>query len=198
MADAEINHLGRLVSEDNRKAFNMLFEVYYDEVFRLAYYFLKDREACRDVVMDVFFSIWQSRKKLRDITNMEAYLYIVTKNAASHYLSKNSHRATISLDEVPVQIEDSGSVSPVDKLTNQEIELLLAKVIDELPERCRMIFLLARQKGLKTKEISDVLSISESTVRVQMKVAIEKIIAKLRPYFPDLTLTVLFTLFFGN
>ena len=176
----------------------MLFEVYYDEVFRFAYYFLKDKEACRDVVLDVFFSIWQSRKKLREITNMEAYLYIVTKNTAAHYLSKNKGRNTVSLDEIPVQIEDSGDLSPVDKMTNQEIEALLTKVIDELPERCRTIFLLARQQGMKTKEISDVLSISESTVRVQMKVAIEKIIAKLRPYFPDLTLTLLFTLFFGK
>mgnify|MGYP003594534359 CR=1 FL=1 len=198
MAEAEINHLARLISEDNRKAFNMLFEVYYDEVFRFAYYFLKDKEARRDVVLDVFFSIWQSRKKLREITNMEAYLYIVTKNTAAHYLSKNKGRNTVSLDEIPVQIEDSGDLSPVDKMTNQEIEALLTKVIDELPERCRTIFLLARQQGMKTKEISDVLSISESTVRVQMKVAIEKIIAKLRPYFPDLTLTLLFTLFFGK
>lgn len=198
MAEAEINHLARLISEDNRKAFNMLFEVYYDEVFRFAYYFLKDKEACRDVVLDVFFSIWQSRKKLREITNMEAYLYIVTKNTTAHYLSKNKGRNTVSLDEIPVQIEDSGDLSPVDKMTNQEIEALLTKVIDELPERCRTIFLLARQQGMKTKEISDVLSISESTVRVQMKVAIEKIIAKLRPYFPDLTLTLLFTLFFGK
>jgi len=198
VAEAEINHLARLISEDNRKAFNMLFEVYYDEVFRFAYYFLKDKEACRDVVLDVFFSIWQSRKKLREITNMEAYLYIVTKNTTAHYLSKNKGRNTVSLDEIPVQIEDSGDLSPVDKMTNQEIEALLTKVIDELPERCRTIFLLARQQGMKTKEISDVLSISESTVRVQMKVAIEKIIAKLRPYFPDLTLTLLFTLFFGK
>ena len=148
MAEAEINHLARLISEDNRKAFNMLFEVYYDEVFRFAYYFLKDKEACRDVVLDVFFSIWQSRKKLREITNMEAYLYIVTKNTTAHYLSKNKGRNTVSLDEIPVQIEDSGDLSPVDKMTNQEIEALLTKVIDELPERCRTIFLLARQQGM--------------------------------------------------
>lgn len=192
-ANIDISHLVHSVSEDNRSAFNMLYQVYYDEVFRFAYYFLKNKEACREVVSDVFFSVWQSRKRLKDITNLEAYFYIVTRNESMRYLSKSRSYDMLSLDDIPIQLEDHGSSSPEEKLVNSEIEALLTQVINELPEKCRLIFLMARQEGLKPKEIGEILSISESTVRVQMKIAVEKIIEKIRPHFPDLTLAVLFS-----
>ena len=193
--NVDINLLAHSVSEDNRNAFNMLYHIYYDEVFRFAYYFLKDKEACCEVVSDVFFSVWQSRKRLKEITNLEAYFYIVTKNESMRYLNKRKDYETLSLDEIPIQIEDRETSSPEEKLMNAEIEALLTQVINELPEKCRLIFLMARQEGLKPKEIGEILSISESTVRVQMKIAVEKIIEKIRPHFPDLTLAVLFMFF---
>lgn len=169
----------------------MLYEVYYDEVFRFAYYFLKDKEGCREVVSDVFFSVWQSRKRLKDITNLEAYFYIVTRNESMRYLNKRKEYDMLSLDDIPVQLEERDTSSPEERLIDCEIEALLTQVINELPEKCRLIFLMARQEGLKSKEIGEILSISESTVRVQMKIAVEKIIEKIRPHFPDLTLAVL-------
>lgn len=190
-ANIDISLLAHSVSEDNRSAFNMLYEVYYDEVFRFAYYFLKDKEGCREVVSDVFFSVWQSRKRLKDITNLEAYFYIVTKNESMRYLNKRKDYDMLSLDEIPVQLEERDTSSPEERLIDSEIEALLTQVINELPEKCRLIFLMARQEGLKPKEIGEILSISESTVRVQMKIAVEKIVEKIRPHFPDLTLAVL-------
>ena len=193
-AKIEIDRLARSVSEDNRNAFNMLYQVYYNDVFRFAYYFLKDKEACREVVLDVFLSVWQSRSRLAEITNLEAYFYIVTKNEAVRYLNKKRDQDILSLDTLPIELEDQENSSPDQLLINQEIEKLLTQVIDELPEKCRLIFLMARQEGLKPKEIGEILSISESTVRVQMKIAVEKIVTRIRPHFPDLTLTVLFSL----
>lgn len=100
----------------------MLYQVYYEQVFRFSYYFLKDRHACSEVVSEIFFSIWQSRKKLEAIANLEAYFYTVTKNEANRYLIRNSRHHTVSLDEIPIQLEDEESISPEDKLVNQEIE----------------------------------------------------------------------------
>lgn len=193
----DIDHLARSVSEDNRSAFSMLYQVYYENVFRFSYYFLRDKEACREVVSDVFFSIWQSRKKLKEITNLEAYFYIVTKNEAMRYLNRKNEYEKLSLDDFPIELEDLEASSPDGQLIDKEIETLLTQIINELPDKCRLIFLMARQEGLKPKEIGKVLSISESTVRVQMKIAVEKIIEKIRPHFPDLTLTVLFGFFTG-
>lgn len=194
MVKLTFEDLALATSEDNRSAFNMLYQVYYNKIFRFAYYFLRDKEACHDVVLDVFLSIWQSRKKLKDITNLEAYFYIITKNEAARYLNKQQEYNQIVLNDLSIQLKDQVESPPDQKLIEKEIEQLLTEIINELPEKCRIIFLMARQEGLKPKEIGEILSLSESTIRVQMKIAIEKIVAKIRPHFPDLTLTALLTL----
>ena len=101
------------------------------------------------------------------------------------------------MDELPVQLEITEEESPYDKISYKEMEQLLGKIIGELPEKCRLIFLMARQEQLKPKEIAERLCISENTVRVQMKIAIEKIIKQIKPYYPDLTLSLLWSFFFS-
>ncbi len=70
----DIKGLLESVSVDNRGAFERFYNLYYDQVFRFAYYCLGEKEACREVVTDVFFSVWQSRKRLKDIDNIDTYL----------------------------------------------------------------------------------------------------------------------------
>jgi len=53
----DIKALLKMVADDNRLAFNMFYDLYYDQIFRFSYYFLKDTEACREVVAETFFSI---------------------------------------------------------------------------------------------------------------------------------------------
>lgn len=189
----DIKNLLTLLSEDNRLAFNLFYDLYYDQVFRFAYYFLKDTEACREVVADAFFSVWQSRLKLKEIGNIETYLFIVVRNESTRYLTRVSRDRFVSLEEAKLQLEVKGGISPEDELLTAEIDNLLNQVINSLPEKCRMIFLLARQEGLKPKEIAERLSINESTVRVQMKIAIDKIVTSLKPHFPDITFALFLT-----
>ncbi len=187
----DIKTLLKMVADDNRLAFNMFYDLYYDQIFRFSYYFQKDTEACREVVAETFFSIWQSRLKLKDIENIETYLFVTVRNEATRYLSRSSKSRFVSLEDTTLQLTARENESPEDKLLMEEMERILNRVIDELPEKCRLIFLLARQEGLKPKEIAERLSINESTVRVQMKIAIDKIVASLKPHFPDITFSLL-------
>jgi len=186
-----------MIGQDNRLAFNMFYDLYYDRVFRYAYYFLKDAEGCKEIITDVFFGVWQSREKLTQVGNMETYLFIAVRNEVTRYTNKLNKHERISLDELPVQLEVAGEGDlPDDRMVYEEMEELLGRIIGGLPEKCRLIFLMARQDGLKPKEIAEKLSISENTVRVQMKIAIDKIISQIKPYYPDLTLSFLFSLLF--
>lgn len=187
----DIKTLLKMVADDNRLAFNMFYDLYYDQIFRFSYYFLKETEACREVVAETFVSIWQSRLKLKDIENIETYLFVTVRNEATRYLSRSSKSRFVSLEDTTLQLTARENESPEDKLLMEEMERILNRVIDELPEKCRLIFLLARQEGLKPKEIAERLSINESTVRVQMKIAIDKIVASLKPHFPDITFSLL-------
>lgn len=187
----KVKELLDLVSNDERGSFDMFYHLYYEHVFRFAFYFLRDKEACREVVADVFFAVWQSRKRLKDIENIETYLYIIVRNESIRFLKRNDNLLLTSLEQIPIHLEQSIEISPEDKIYNKEIEQLLTKAINGLPEKCRTIFLMVREEELKPKEIAEILSIKESTVRVQMKIAIEKIVEAIKPYFPNITLSIL-------
>ena len=73
-----------------------------------------------------------------------------------------------------------------------EVEELVRRLINDLPERCRTVFLLNRQEGLSSREIAEALSLSESTVRVQIKIAV----AGIRTHYPDLKLVSLLLFLF--
>jgi RNA polymerase sigma-70 factor (ECF subfamily) len=193
----ETKELLHLISKDNRGSFDLFYNLYFDQVFRFAFYFLKDKEACREVVSDVFLSVWQSRKKLVDIQNIETYLYVATRNEANRFSAQRNNLKYISLDDIPVHLEmNDEESSPENDLISREMEELLTQVVNKLPQKCRVIFLMAREEGLKPKQIAEILSIKESTVRVQMKIAVEKIVTALKPYFPNLTLLALFARIF--
>ena len=193
----DIKGLLESVSVDNRGAFERFYSLYYDQVFRFAYYCLGEKEACREVVTDVFFSVWQSRKRLKDIDNIDTYLYISVRNESFRFQARNKDLNRVSLNELLPLMEEEDEGSPEEHLELKEMREMLDKAIDELPEKCRLVFLMSREEGLKTKEIAEILSVQESTVRVQMKIAIEKLVARLKPSFPNISFSLLLMFIFN-
>ena len=165
--------------------------------FRFAYYCLGEKEACREVVTDVFFSVWQSRKRLKDIDNIDTYLYISVRNESFRFQARNKDLNRVSLNELLPLMEEEDEGSPEEHLELKEMREMLDKAIDELPEKCRLVFLMSREEGLKTKEIAEILSVQESTVRVQMKIAIEQLVARLKPSFPNISFSLLLMFIFN-
>ena len=165
--------------------------------FRFAYYCLGEKEACREVVTDVFFSVWQSRKRLKDIDNIDTYLYISVRNESFRFQARNKDLNRVSLNELLPLMEEEDEGSPEEHLELKEMREMLDKAIDELPEKCRLVFLMSREEGLKTKEIAEILSVQERTVRVQMKIAIEKLVARLKPSFPNISFSLLLMFIFN-
>lgn len=190
MKDLNERDLIESVSHDGRNAFDLFYNTYYDRVFRFSYYYLKDKEACREVVSNVFFSVWQARKTLKDIRNIEAWLHIITKNESTRYLKREYDNNFVSLDDIKLHVSECSTESPEDKMLHEEMEELLTKAINQLPDRCKMIFIMSRLEGYKPKQIAEILSINESTVRVQLKIAIGKIINAINPNFPDVSFSI--------
>ena len=184
----DISKLQHLISQNDRNAFDRFYHLFYEQVFRFAYYFVKDKDVCNEVVTNVFLAIWKARSKFAKVANVETYMYVITRNEATRLLRSNSNHLHVSLDEIPMQFEPVEGHSPDHGLLYGEIEVLLGKVISELPEKSRLAFLMSRQEGLATKDIAGILSISESTVRVQLKIATDKIVEKLKPHFHHLLL----------
>ena len=95
-----IKNLLSSVSSDGRGAFERFYNLYYDQVFRFAYYCLGEKEACKEVVSDVFFSIWKSKARLKEIDNIDTYLYITVRNEALRHISRSNSVNKIQMDQL--------------------------------------------------------------------------------------------------
>ena len=192
------------VSENDDYAFRVFYDLYYRSVFRFTYYFLRNKEACGEVVSNVFVAVWKSRVSLRRISNIDAYLYVVARNESNRYLREcQAQRRCLSLEDIPISVLDLNAPphdgeAPDSRLLESEVEELVRRLINYLPERCRTVFLLNRQEGLSSREIARALSLSESTVRVQIKIAVDRIVTGIRKHYPDLKLISLLMFLFSS
>ena len=159
------------VAKGDYASFRELFDIQYATVNRFVGYFLPNKEDREEVVSEVFCILWKRREELIDIEDLNAWLFIISRNESFHYLKQKEHqRQNISIDELPIDLY----------IDTNEVD---SKALSELPERCKLIFLLAREERMKHKEIAQALSITEGTVEQQMNIAIRKMLDAVSRYY---------------
>lgn len=91
MTESEVRKLLRQMKElDSQTAFRDFYNMTYDRLFRIAYYYVKQEEWSQEIVLDVFLKLWKQRSNLLDVRNIEDYCFILVKNASLNYLEKES------------------------------------------------------------------------------------------------------------
>jgi RNA polymerase sigma-70 factor (family 1) len=174
--------LARIASGEEG-AFRQVYVFYYRRLYQFAYALVKTREPAEEIVEDVFVRIWQQRETVATIQNLRVYLYTAVKNSALNYLSQKARQSiTEPFDHIHVSLESSAD-TPEQILITAEIQQKIQIAVDALPPRCKMIFKLVREDGLKYKEIGSILNISVNTIDAQMAIAIKKITAAIGAEF---------------
>ena len=175
LKQAEIRELQLKIAEsDDDHAFGQLYISYFHNLHKFAVSIIRNRELAEEIVSDVFIKIWQNRAKLGTIENFKLYLYISTKNTALNYLSRHFRKKIVSLDEMALNIP-AISYNPENLMITNEAVKKIEFAIQNLPLRCRLIFKLAKEDGLKYNDIAKLLDISVNTIDSQMAIALKKI-----------------------
>jgi RNA polymerase sigma-70 factor (family 1) len=164
----------QIAESDDDSAFGALFKLYYPRLLSFAEAILKSREPAEEAVEDVFLKLWENRKVLPAINNLNYYLLVSVKHRALDYLEKIKKQAVLSLDEVAFEIGKI-ELNPETTLISAESVRIIRSVINDLPPRCRLIFHLVKEEGLKYRETAELLNISVKTVETQMSLALSKI-----------------------
>jgi RNA polymerase sigma-70 factor (family 1) len=171
------NELISLIKEGSKPAFSEVYQRYWPLLFRHARKLLNNEEECKDIVQDVFISLWTAVLDFNENTNLSAYLYASTRNKILNIFRKNKV-AGAHLESLGNFIEQGTNVT--DHLVREQ---MLASQIEEeisnLPARMREVFELKRKQHLSYKEISEVMNISDLTVKTQMNKAITILRSKL-------------------
>lgn len=170
MTEQEVRrYLRQMKDEDSQQAFRGFYDLTYDRLFRIAYYYVKHDEWTQEIVLDVFMKLWEQRAKLPEVNNIEDYCFILTKNASLNYLEKENRHATLSADQLP---EPSAQAdSPEETLISEELFARYVKALDRLPERCREVFVRIREEKQSYAQVADELDISVKTVDAQLQKA---------------------------
>nr|WP_303924224.1 RNA polymerase sigma-70 factor [Bacteroides intestinalis] len=174
MTEQEVRRYLRKMSEqDSQSAFREFYDMTYDRLFRIAYYYTHHEEWSQEIVLDVFMKLWEHRKQLLDVTNIEDYCFILVKNASLNYIEKEERRPTLSAEVLQEPADQD--VSPEDTLISEELFARYVKALDRLPERCREVFILIREEKQTYAQVAEKLDISIKTVDAQLQKATNRL-----------------------
>ena len=168
------SELLRLLQQDNASAFQELYNRYWNKLYYLAHKRLKSAIAAEEIIQNVFFTLWHKRKTLR-IRHLPSYLAAVTRYAVYRYLVAEKRRmekegvaGVQSLRLVPGEllIDDKQLLEIVKRLTN------------ELPEKCRLVFIYNKIEDQALPEVAQKLNISLKTAEAHLTKALRLIRSK--------------------
>lgn len=154
-------------------SFTILYGQQYERLFRFALHFVPDHEDCEDILADVFVSIWENWDSLKKIDNLNSYLFTAIKNRCLKFLNKRNYFEEYIEDlHIHLSIDHT---TPEALLDSNEIIGIIEDALNQLPQRCKLIFLMLKEDNLKYKEVADILGISEKTVQAQQIIAKKKL-----------------------
>jgi RNA polymerase sigma-70 factor (ECF subfamily) len=175
------------LQRDPDQAIELLFRDYFPYLCTVIFKFIPDGQVAEDLAQDLFFDLWRRRNKLRFTGSIKAYLRRSAINKSMNYLRDQKPEAFSESPEnetfSPIQIDPS--------IADKELQEQIDFAIDQLPERCRIIFVLSRFDDMTYKEIAGLLGISEKTVENQIVKALRLLRQALGPYLSSILLILL-------
>ncbi len=189
MLKREDNYIEELKSGDE-KVFRQIMDDRYNQLYNFAFGYLNNEENAEEVIQEVFLQLWDNRSKLHANTILKAYLFTLTRNRCIDLIRRERLMLQFRTDkqaEYDQLTESFHALSDpiLDQIFASELQDEIDKAIVSLPEQCQKVFMLSRNKGLKNREISDVLNLSKKTVESHITKALKTIRAALEKKFPD-------------
>lgn len=143
-----------------------------DKLFRLALRITFDRAEAEDVVQDTMIRVWNKREEWTQFGSIEAYCLTVAKNLV---IDRSQKKEAQNVELTPEMEEESEISGPYDQLVNNERMSIIHRLINELPEKQRLIMQLRDIEGESYKEIAKILNLTEEQVKVNLFRARQKV-----------------------
>ena len=171
----------------DEKIFEKIFKFYFNRLVYYAQEFILDEEVAKEIVQDIFMKLWERKETLSENTNIQAYLFVLTRNQCLNYLKhikignqfrKYSQEQARSMELNLTALEDECS----EKLIAAELEQRINEAVDSLPDQCKKVFEMSRYDGLKYKQIAEKLNISVKAVEANISRALRQLSEYLKDY----------------
>jgi len=175
LTDAE---LLKVFNDDASKGIELIFKQYYEVLCQTAVRITKEKSLAEDIVQEVLFELF----KKHDQVNIESLIGYLKRSVYNRSLNKvKARRDYVDADEISYELSDN-SINSQEELEYTELETEINTIIDSLPEKCRLVFVLNRFEQLSYKEVAKRLDISVKTVENQMSKALKILRAEFSNY----------------
>lgn len=158
--------------KSTEESFLKAHDDYADDLFRHAFFRVRDREKAKDLVQETFMRTWQTLSEGATIENLRAFLYRVLTNAI---IDETRRKKAVSLDTM---IEEG--FSPADERATELVYERTViretyKLLATLPDEYRLPLVMRHLDGLSPREIAEILGVTENVVSVRINRAINKL-----------------------
>ena len=150
------------LKKGDENAFVYLVKTFDKLIFNYALSLTNDRASAQDIVQDVFMSVWKDRKKLNEDYSLKSFIYKIAHNKFINQYHKN--RSISALERAYTEALNEITVESYNKEILEKKLRILSESINDLPKKCKQIFLLSKKEGLTNMEVADHLNISTKTV----------------------------------
>jgi RNA polymerase sigma-70 factor (family 1) len=172
------DELVQLLKESDHSAYTEIYHRYFYLIFTHAYKKLRDEDQAKDLVQDIFTTLWFKREFNLPTSNLAGYLFTAVRNKIfdlfAHEQVKSKHT-----DSLKAYLNRNKSVSADHRVRENELRAYIEKQIQALPSKMKLVFELSRKEELSYKEIATQLNVSENNVSKQVNNAIRILRTKL-------------------
>lgn len=170
----EIRRLLAAVAHTNdQSAYKQLFLMLHGRLKQFSFSILKSKEEAEELVSDIFIRIWEKKDMLTSIESPLLYFYVTAKNLALNRLNRQKKQQLHVEDWLP-QLS-SIYFDPEQLMITEEMVRKIRQAVNDLPPRCRLIFKLVKEDGLKYREVAELLDLSVKTIEAQMAIALRRL-----------------------
>ncbi len=164
----------KALSRRDLKAFEFVYRHSRNRLYVLALSILRDEDAARDLIQDLFIDLWYFRIFETITVSLNAYLFQSVRNRAYNYKDKIRTRDKLKQNYATREAE---TYYP---LENEELGRIIHEAIDRLPKMAGQVFRMQYIDKLTHVEIAEKLGISKYTVSSHMDRALKKLRGELK------------------
>jgi RNA polymerase sigma-70 factor (ECF subfamily) len=152
--------------------FRTVFEELYTPLCQYAFTFLKNKDTCEDIVQEIFARIWEKNRYLLETSGKDIryYLFAAVRNNCLTHLRKMQRMPVFDLTDWHLEggARADWTEGSMEAEAPTDFKARLAGYIEQLPPKCREVFLLSRMGQLNNREVATALEISVKTVENQL------------------------------
>jgi len=163
-----------LITDGKEAAFTEVYNRYWERLVATGYYYTRSKEAAEEIVNDVLMGLWLRRASLV-IHSLPAYLGTAVKFAVFKAISRSKRRNQVLGRQLSDEAETAGHNDTEQQLDAIFMDEWLRGIVEQLPEKARLIFVYSRDEALSIKEIAGKMDLSPKSVEYHMTKALKAI-----------------------